>query len=91
MNEAQSVFLNDEYNEWYRAKIRLFKQQHPELKKHPELWENFKFDINQVKIDSVRITEEEVVISECPSRLQTTADILCIGRTTTYDLLKKEY
>ena len=85
------MILNDEYNEWYRGKIQEFIKNTPDIAKHPELWENFKFDLRQAKIDSAHITEEVVVFYECPSRLQTTADILCIGRTTVHDLLKKEY
>ena len=86
-----SIVLNDEYNEWYKHKIQEFLTNTPDIKKHPEKWRNFKFDLNQAKIDTIQITDTEVVMSESPSHLQTTADIHCIGRTTVYDLSKKDY
>ena len=85
------MFLNDEYNEWYRGKIQEFVKRTSDLKKHPEKWENFKFDINQAKIDTCLITDDEVVKTECPSHLQTDANILCIGRQTVYENINKGY
>ena len=85
------MVLNDEYNQWYECKIKKFMENTPNLKKHPEKWNNFKFDLNQLKRDTVQITDSCMAISECPSRLQTAADIHCLGRTTVYDLIKKTY
>ena len=91
MKESQSFVINDDYNQWYREKITAFAQSQPNIKEHPELWEKFKFDLNQAKIDTVQITNETLAFYECASRLKTGADIHCIGRTTIHDLTKKEY
>ena len=91
MNNQEIMVLNDLFNVWYEQQLQFFVASHPEIKKQPELWKNLKFDLHQAKVDAVRKTEETVVKYECPSRLQTTADVLCMGRTTVHDLLKMEY
>lgn len=90
MNETQSMVLNDDFNEWYESKIQKFVQLNPDIKKRPDKWNSFKFDLTQAKKDAIHITDNTVSFYECPSRLQTTADIHCIGRTTVHDLLKSE-
>ena len=91
MEESDIFCLNDKFNEWYRAQYEAFIAQNPTIKELPEKWNNFKFDLNQAKIDAVKIADDVLATCECPSRLQTNADIHCIGRTTVYDLQKKEY
>ena len=85
------MVLNDEYNDWYRGKIQEFIKNTPDIKKHPEKWGNFKFDLHQAKIDTCHITDDEVTKTDCPSHLQTDADILCIGRQTVYENIKRKY
>ena len=83
--------LNDLFNHWYNDQYQQFIALNPDIKQHPEKWSDFKFDLNQAKRDAVRISDSFLTIYECPSRLQTNADIHCIGRTTVYDLQKNEY
>ena len=90
MKGTHSVFLNDDYNEWYRHELRTFIIEN-DVKNHPERIKDFKFDLNQQKIDTCRITDEEVVMAGIKSHLQTDADILCIGRQTVYDNINYTY
>ena len=91
MEENNNFCLNDKFNEWYKAQYAAFIAFNPDIKEHPEKWDNFKFDLNQVKVDSVLIADEVLATCNCPSRLQTNANIHCIGRTTVFDLQKKQY
>ena len=91
MEENNNFCLNDKFNEWYKAQYAAFIAFNPDIKEHPEKWENFKFDLNQAKVDSVLIADEVLATCNCPSRLQTNANIHCIGRTTVFDLQKKQY
>ncbi len=88
--KAMSTVLNEKFNEWYRHELRTFIIEN-DVKNHPERIKDFKFDLNQQKIDTCRITDEEVVIAGIKSHLQTDADILCIGRMTVYDNINYEY
>ena len=82
--------LNEKYNEWYKNELRTFIIEN-DVKNHPERIKGFKFDLIQMKIDTCRITDEEVVMAGVKSHLQTDADILCIGRRTVYDNINYEY
>ena len=85
-----STVLNEKFNEWYRHELRAFIVEN-DVKKYPERIKDFKFDLIQMKIDTCRITDEEVVIAGIKSPLQTDAEILCIGRRTVYDNINYEY
>ena len=85
-----SIVLNEFYNEWYRAQLRKFIIEN-DVKNHPERIKDFKFDLNQLKIDTIGITDDELAKLNISARLQRTADIHCIGRQTVYDNLNKEY
>lgn len=90
MKEHYDFCLNDKFNAWYKAQYEAFIALNPDIKEHPEKWDNFKFDLNQAKSDAVCITDDILATCNCPSRLQTNADIHCIGRTTVYDLQKNK-
>ena len=85
-----STVLNEKFNEWYRNELRAFIEEN-DVKNHPERIKDFKFDLTQMKIDTCRITDEEVVTAGIESHLQTDADILCIGRSTVYDNINYVY
>jgi len=85
-----STVLNEKFNEWYRNELRSFIIEN-DVKNHPERIKGFNFDLNQMKIDTCRITDDEVCKAEIKSHLQTDADILCIGRRTVYDNINYVY
>ena len=85
-----STVLNEKYNQWYRNELRTFIIEN-DVKHHPERIEGFNLDLNQQKIDTIKITDDELVSINISSHLQTGADIHCIGRQTFYENLNKEY
>ncbi len=85
-----SIVLNEKYNHWYSNEFRTFIEQN-DVKHHPERIKDFIFDLYQQKIDTINITNDEIVKLNIPSHLQTTADVHCIGRQTVYDNLNKAY
>ena len=85
-----SLVLNDSYNEWYRTQLRNYIIAN-DVKKYSERIKGFKFDLNQQKIDTIKITDDELAKVNISARLQTGADIHCIGRQTFYDNKNKEY
>ena len=85
-----STVLNESYNVWYRFQLRTFIIEN-DVKNHPERIEGFKYDLNQLKIDTIKITDDELAKANVPRRKKSTADIHCIApRTVTYNK-KKEY
>jgi len=78
-----SLVLNEFYNDWYRAQLRNYIIENDVLH-YPERIEGFHLDLNQLKIDSIKITDDELVKLNISSHLQTGADIHCIGRRTGY-------
>ena len=85
-----STVLNEKFNEWYRNELSTFIVEN-DVKNHPERIKDFKFDLSQMKIDTCRITDDEIIKAGIKSHLQTDADILCIGRITVYDNINYEY
>ena len=85
-----STVLNESYNVWYRFQLRTFIIEN-DVKNHPERIEGFKHDLNQLKIDTIKITDDELTMLGITTHLQTGADIHCIGRQTFYENLKREY
>ena len=83
------MVLNEDFNEWYRTQLRKFIQEN-DVKHHPERMDDFKLDLTQLKVNAVQITDDELCRLNISSHLQTGADILCIGRQTYYENLKRE-
>ncbi len=90
MQTNYSLVLNGKFNEWYRNELRTFIIDN-DVKNYPERITGFKFDLNQQKIDTIKITDDELAKINISARLQTGADIHCIGRRTFYDNKNKEY
>ncbi len=85
-----SLVLNDIYNEWYETQLRNYIIEN-DVEKHPERLREFFFDLNQLKIDTIKITDSILAELNVQARLQTNADIHCIGRQTVYDNINKAY
>ncbi len=85
-----SLVLNEAYNEWYRTQLRSYIIKN-DVKNYPERIKGFHLDLNQLKIDSVIITDEELAIANLPGRKKKTADILCIAPRTVTNNKKKVY
>ena len=85
-----STVLNDKFNAWYRNELKTFIEEN-DVKNNPVRIRDFKFDLIQLKIDTCRITDDEVVKLGIKSHLQKDAEILCIGRMTVYDNINNVY
>lgn len=85
-----SLVLNDSYNEWYRIQLRNYIISN-DVKNYPEKIKGFKFDLNQQKINTIQITDEELAIANVPGRKQKTADIHCIAPRTVTNNKNKVY
>ena len=83
-----STVLNEKYNTWYRNELRTFIIEN-DVKHYPERICGFIFDLNEQKIDTIKITDDELAVINIPARTQTTADIHCIGTTTVKENRKK--
>ena len=60
-----SLVLNDSYNEWYRTQLRNYIISN-DVKNYPERIKGFIFDLNQQKINTIQITDEELAIANVP-------------------------
>ena len=83
-----SIVLNEKFNTWYKNELRTFIIEN-DVKHHPERIKGFIFDLNEQKIDTIKITDDELARINISARTQTTADIHCIGTTTVKENRKK--
>ena len=83
-DENISLDLNEEWRIFIRTRLRTFGAEYP----------NSKFNINCWVDDNVTITAQEInaylAENECPSILKKGGEIIGKGRTTFYNLSKKE-
>ena len=79
-----SLDLNEEIRLFVRKRLREFASENPQSKFKINCW----FD--DLDIDLVAEFDDFLVEEECPNRLKTGGDIIGKGRTTFYNLTKKE-
>lgn len=85
-----SLVLNQKFREWYLAELSAFIEEN-DVRQNPDLLKDFVFDLNEAKIDVCKITDDMAITIGCKSHLQTTADMLCIGRKTVHRKTKEVY
>ena len=79
-----SLNLNEEIRLFVRKRLRDFASENPKSKFNIICW------IDDLDVDLVAEFDEYLAVNECPDRLKTGGKIIGKGRTTFYNLTKKE-
>ena len=83
-DEKVSLNLNEEVRFFIRNRLRTFALEHPENKFEIVCW------VDDLVTNSVQEIYNYLAENECPSILKKGGDIIGKGRTTFYNLTKKE-
>lgn len=83
-DEKVAIDLNEKWEIFLRNELSSFALEHPESKFNVICW------TDDIVTKTAKVVYDYLIVNQCPSVLKTGGDIIGKGRTTFYNLTKKE-